>query len=70
MNLNEYTYLWKDEQQDWVLVNTSYGYCIVNKRKQSALLVSDDDLEDALIEKMLATGNKTYENINDAYADV
>lgn len=70
MNLVEYEYLWGKEQNNWVLVNTSYGYCIVNKREQSALLVSDDDLEDALIEKMLVAGNKTYENINDAYADV
>lgn len=68
--MEEYAYLWTTEKDDWVLVNTEYGYGIVNKKTRMALLVSDDDLEDALIDKMLRSGNKTYSNINDAYADI
>lgn len=70
MNVNEYSYLWEEEKRDWVLVNTSYGYGIVNKRAQTALLISDDDLEEAVIDKMLAEGNAVYDDINLAYNDI
>ena len=33
------------------------------------LMVSDDELEKAFIERMLAEDCKTYDNIKDAYAD-
>lgn len=70
MNLDEYSYLWESERDNWVLVNSPYGYGIIDKKTHSMLLVSDNDLEAALIDKMLASGNKTYENIDDAYANV
>ena len=70
MNIEEYKYLWESDKADWVLVNTEYGYGIVNKKTQMALLVSDDELEEAIIAKMLESGNRVYENINDAYSDI
>lgn len=70
ININEYDYLWNSEKGDWVLVNTSFGYGIVNKKTQSALVVSDELLESALIDRMLSEGNKQYNDINDAYSDV
>lgn len=69
MNIEEYKYLWESDKADWVLVNTEYGYGIVNKKTQMALLVSDDELEAAIIAKMRESGNRVYENINDAYGD-
>lgn len=69
MNIEEYKYLWLDEKENWCLVNTSLGYGIVNKKTQSALLISDDALEDAIINKMIESGSKIYEDINQAYAD-
>ena len=69
MSIDDYNYLWTTEKDSWVLVNTEYGYAIVNKNDQKALLVSNEKLADALVEKMLKVGNRTYENINDAYAD-
>ena len=69
MCIDDYSYLWTTEKNSWVLVNTEYGYTIVNKKDQKALLVSNEELADALVEKMLKEGNQTYENINDAYAD-
>ena len=69
MCIEGYNYLWTTEKDSWVLVNTEYGYAIVNKKDQKALLVSNEKLADALVEKMLKVGNRTYENINDAYAD-
>ena len=70
MIINEYEYLWTTEKADWVLVDSSYGYGIINKKTQMYLSVSDDALEKALIEKMLTKGSKTYNNINEAYADI
>ena len=37
MNLSEYKYLWTTEKDDWVLVNTTFGYGIVNKTEQVVL---------------------------------
>ena len=70
MDLSEYRYLWTTEKQDWVLVNTSFGYGIVNKTEQMILSISDKKLEQALIEQMLSNGCKIYDNIKDAYNDV
>ena len=70
MRIEEYNYLWTDKKDEFVLVNTEYGYGIVNKKEQTVLLVSDESLEEELIQKMLSEGNKVYENILDAYADV
>ncbi len=69
MSINEYTYLWT-KKDEFVLVNTEYGYGIVNKKEQTVLSISDEELEKQLINKMLEEGNKVYENILDAYADV
>ncbi len=69
MNISEYEYLWTTEKQNWVLVKTEYGDAIVNKATQSALLISDDELEKAVIERMRSEGCKTYENIRDAFAN-
>ncbi|MCR4617772.1 MAG: hypothetical protein K5669_06260 [Lachnospiraceae bacterium] len=70
MNISEYTYLWTTKKDEFVLVNTEYGYGIVNKKEQTVLSISDEELEKQLINKMLEEGNKVYENILDAYADV
>ena len=70
MSTDEFRHVWESEKDDWVLVSTNYGYAVVNKRTQMALLVSDDELEKAIIQRMLEEGNRIYDNINDAYADV
>ena len=70
MNIDEYTYLWTTKKDQFVLVNTEYGYGIINKIDQTVLSISDDELEEQLINKMLEEGNKVYENILDAYSDV
>lgn len=70
MKIDDYKYLWESEKNDWGLVNTEYGYGIVNKKKQMALMISDEELELAIIAKMKEAGNMVYENINAAYADV
>ena len=68
--MKEHEYLWTTEKENWVLVNTEYGYGIINKREQTMLMVSDSELKKSLVEKMLEEGCKIYDNLDDAYNDV
>ena len=70
MNIEEYSFLWTNEKEDYVLVNTEYGYSIVNKSNQTVLSISDEELEEKLIQKMLIEGNQVYDNILNAYNDI
>ncbi len=75
MEVEEYSYLWKEEKEDYVLVKPILGdeileYSIIDKKHQMMLVVEDDELAKKLIEKMLENGNKIYEDINQAYKDV
>lgn len=70
MDNNDYTYLWTTSKDKYVLVKTEYGYGIVNKIEQMVLSISDEELETMIIQKMIEEGNKIYETILDAYADV
>ena len=70
MDINEYSYLWTTKKEEFVLVNTEYGYGIVNKKDQTVLSISDEDVEEAVIKKMIDEGNRMYKNILDAYADI
>jgi len=70
MKIDEFNYLWTEKKDEYVLVNTEFGYGIVNKKEKSVLCISDEDLENEIINKMLLEGNKKYDNILDAYADV
>lgn len=70
MNIDEFSYLWTTQKEEWVLVNSDYGCFIINKKTQMMLHVDNDELEEAIIQKMLEEGNKIYKDILDAYADV
>lgn len=70
MCIENFSYLWNERREDFVLVKTGLDYCIVDKRKQSVLLVEDEELDQRLISEMLKNGNKVYDDINQAYADV
>ena len=69
-NIDKYNYLWTTKKDEYALVNTRYGYGIVNKKEQSVLSISDEILEEEVIKKMLSEGIKIYDNILDAYSDV
>ncbi|MBO4461117.1 MAG: hypothetical protein J5778_10760 [Clostridiales bacterium] len=67
--MKDHEYLWTTEKNNWVLVNTEYGYGIINKKNQSMLMVSDSDLKESLIKKMIEEGCKIYDSLDDAYSD-
>ena len=70
MSIDEFSFLWTSKKEEYVLVNTEFGYGIVNKLKQTVLSISDEAVYQSVIQKMLDEGNKIYENILDAYEDV
>lgn len=70
MCIENYSYLWNEKREDSVLVKTDLGYGIVDKKEHSVLLMEDEELEQRIIRKMLKNGNKVYDDINQAYADV
>ena len=70
MNIDEFSYLWTTQKEEWVLVNSDYGCFIINKKTQMMLHIDSDELEEAIIQKMLEEGNQIYKDILDAYADV
>ena len=67
MDLSKYQYLWEEEKSDWALVDSPNGFGIVNVRTQMMLLISDADLEKALIRKMEESGNSKFRSIIDAF---
>lgn len=70
MCIENYSYLCNEKREDSVLVKTDLGYGIVDKKEHSVLLMEDEELEQRIIRKMLKNGNKVYDDINQAYADV
>ena len=70
MDIEEFNFLWTTKKEDYVLVNTEFGYSIVNKKEKSVLCISDENLSQAVKQKMIVEGNKIYVDILDAYADV
>lgn len=70
MTLDDYSYLWNKEKDIWVLVDTAYGYAIINKKDQTSLVISDEELEASVIQQMLKSGNQVFPDINKAYESV
>lgn len=70
MGIENYSYLWNEKKKEYVLVKSDLGYGIINKKEKSMLLICDEELEQEIITKMLESGNKVYDDINQAYSDI
>lgn len=68
--MENHDYLWTTGKNDWVLVNSEYGYGIINKKTKSMLMVSDPKLKKSLVDKMLSEVCKVYSSIDAAYNDI
>ena len=51
MDISKYQYLWQEEKSDWALVDSPYGYGIINIRTHMMLVLNNHELERALIKK-------------------
>jgi hypothetical protein len=65
-NVNEFRHVWTTDKCDYVLVDTDYGYAIVNRVSQSMLCISDEQLHEEVVARMLAAGNHVYDTIQEA----
>ena len=70
ISIENYSYIWGEKKTDFVLVKTDLGYGIINKKEQTMLLMSDEKMEQKIVNKMLENGNKIYDDIKKAYNDV
>lgn len=63
--LNEYSYIWETEKDNYVLLNDGFGDSIlfINGKEVLFFLVEDDALADSIIAKMLESGNQVYNSI-------
>ena len=65
MSFNIYGQRKKD---NYVLVNSEFGYGIINQKTHMIPCVSDEE-EEIAIKKMLEVGNRVYEDINEALSN-
>jgi len=47
MDVSEFSYVWTTQRDGYVLVASEYEYAIVNKKEQTMLCISDDEVGDS-----------------------
>lgn len=65
--LNEYSYIWESDKDKYVLLNDELDISILylNEKEVMFFLIEDDELSDSIIAKMLESGNKVYNSIDE-----
>lgn len=63
--IEDYNFLWTSEIDDWVLIGAAPDYTIFNRKTSSMMLVEDDMIAEALVDRMREHGCKVYESIHD-----
>ena len=61
--LEEFKYLWTEEQDDWVVIKEEYDYVIFNKDKQEVLLIENEDLNNQVAAMMIMNGCKVISEV-------
>ena len=70
MDVSEFSHVWTTNKNDYVLVDSEFGYAIINKKDQTMLCISDEEADATVVANMLEAGCKVYESIQEAYSDV
>jgi hypothetical protein len=63
-DMEDFAYLWEDPNRAWVLVrfeDRPDPSVIVNRETREALIIEDDDLYEAVIERMRKAGIETVD---------
>ncbi|MCX5450972.1 hypothetical protein ACFVJW_22980 [Streptomyces libani] len=70
--LESFSYLWTTERNDWILVETPRTVVpvIFNRSNRQALLIDDDGLHAAVVEKMQDAGIGVFDGIPSESTDV
>ncbi|MCM3269950.1 hypothetical protein [Paenibacillus elgii] len=53
MDIKEYEFLWTTQKDIHALQKMSNGYLIINIQDNTALIIEDDDISDAVVKEML-----------------
>ena len=69
MDLNRYSYLWKEKKDGYVVVSTKSGYGIANQVKKSIVIINNPKLAAALAQEMIKNGSKVYSSVIAAFKD-
>ena len=62
-DLEEFKYLWMEEQDEWVVIKNEYDYVIFNKEKQEVLLIENEDLNNQVAAMMIMNGCKVVSGV-------
>ena len=66
-SLNEFSDIWESDKDNYVLVNDEIGrsiFCIEGKELKF-LLIEDNELYHAVVDKMLESGNVVYNSMDE-----
>ena len=71
-NVNEYSYIWEEDKEKYVLVSDEYGDDIfeIGGTELMFLLIEDDALAELIVENMIKNGNKVYKSIVELKEDL
>ena len=61
--LEEFNYLWTEEQDNWIVIKNGYDYVIFNKEKQEVLLIENEDLNNQVAAMMIMNGCKVVSEV-------
>jgi hypothetical protein len=63
MNIEEYSYLWSDPEGEWALekLQSKDSYMIITSDGAEILCIEDDDIYEAVIQRMLHEGVQVFE---------
>ena len=68
-DISEFSYVWTTGRDDYVLVEGEYGYAIVDRRERAVLHIEDEEVDAAVVARMLEEGCAVYGGILEAYSD-
>lgn len=70
MDISDYENLWNKDKGDYVLLRVEDDYMIINRVRQTVLLIEDDDISDRVIAKMIEEESMIFDTLEQAYDSV
>ena len=70
MDISDYENLWNEDKGDYVLLRVEDDYMIINRVRQTVLLIEDDDMSDRVIAKMIEEESLIFDTLEQAYDSV
>ena len=70
MDISDYENLWNEDKGDYVLLRVEDDYMIINRVRQTVLLIEDDDISGRVIAKMIEEESMIFDTLEQAYDSV